>query len=541
MEKRYISESRYKKNNSRKRRNSSTVKSNLNLKKQSKTQNNIKLEKNKKINKKTRKPEKNNKLTNIVTCIILITIIAVISRAILKDENEPFIPFVFFNDANEQVIKIGIITEENLLNSNSKNFIINELNKYSKDMLLEINDDYSITYKCISNVIKMSNKEYILVRNNESNVDINAIKETLDKYRTDEQSSYYYKLSNIENITILDNNTLNIKLKSDSPYFIYNLDICMPTSYDLTNYIQQASSTEDKLIFTRNEYANEQLPARVIVTKFKDMYSAVNAYKNQEINMFITNSENVKSILGKYEYNIKTYRNGKTLFLFSNPESEIYSKYEVRKAIAYSIDRDGIINDILKSQGDKIDLPYIYDSVKYKYDVYAAENLLLTSGYKKNNGVYSKVEDGVKKYIQLNLIVNENDDIKIKVANKLKNNLSSIGIKLNIEKLNTSKIRSRIKNGTYDLLLANLDLNNIPDISFVYNNLFITNNIEQAMDNIGKSTINDLNNNITYLQKQLSQEISTIGIYSDISYLIYNKDIVVEDISYMNVFKGVLN
>lgn len=541
MEKRYINESRYKKGTTRKRRDASTVKSKLNTKKEIKIQDKKYVKKTSKLKKKSKTTVKQNKINNIIICVILLIIIAIISRAILKDENEPFIPLPFFEESNEEVIKIGVITEDSLLNSHTKNSVINELNKYSKDMLLQINEDYSITYKCISNVTKVSNTEYVLSRNTQSKVNINSIKEVLDSYRTNEESVYYSKLANIDSISVIDANTLNVKLKSDSPYFIYSLDVCLNVGNDLTNYLQDASSTGNQIVFIRHKSANKQLPAKVIVTKYKDMYEAVEAYKDKEINMFVTNAENVVNILGKYEYNIKTYRNGATVFLFGNPNSNLYSKQEVRKAIAYSIDRDGIIKDVLNSKGDKIDLPYIYDNIRYKYDVYAAENLLLTSGYKKSNKVYLKIENGVKMPLELDLIVNKDDAIKVSVADKIKNNLNAIGIKVNVEKLTESKLQSRIQKGTYDLILASVHLNNTPDISFVSNNLFMTDATNQVVENLNNSTIQDLNKNIISLQNALSEDVSAIGMYSDVSYLVYSKDIIgINEINYMNLFKGIL-
>ena len=541
MEKRYINESRYKKAATRKRRDASTVKDNLHAKKEVKLKEKKQPKQLNTAKKKSKRKVKQSKLSNIITCIFLLIIIAIISRAILKDENEPFIPFAFFEEANDEIISIGVITEDSLLDRNSKNTVINELNKYSTDMLLEVNDDYSITYKCIANVTKVSNTEYILSRNVESNVSINDIKETLDNYRTNAASVYYAKLVNIDSISVLDVNTLSIKLNAQSPYFIYNLDICLNTSKDATNYILDVSSTPNRLILSRHEDANKELPAKVVVNKYKDMYAAVEAYKNKEIKMFVTNAENVTNILGKYEYNIKAYRNGKTLFLLGNPKSTIYSKEEIRQAIAYSIDRDNIIKDVLKSKGDKIDLPYIYDRIKYKYDVYAAENLLLTSGYKKSNKVYSKTENGVKTTLELNLIVNKEDEEKVSVANRIKNNLSAIGIKINVESLTENKIKTRLEKGNYDLVLASVDLNNVPDISFIKENLYLTEDIELIMDNINGSTIPKLNENIIQLQNMLSDNVSAIGIYSDVSYLIYNKDIVgIQEISYMNLFDEIL-
>lgn len=544
MEKKYLNESRYKKGAGRKRRTSSTVRNNLVIKnttKKTSEHKQINVKKLKPKNNKTRKIVKENKAANIITCIILLVVIAIISRAILKEESESFIPLPFFEQANDQVITIGVITNDSLIDINSNNLLLNELNKYSKDMLLEINEDYSITYKCISNIKKISNKEYILTKNAESNITTSQIKQELDTYRNNKKSVYYNKLKNIDSIQVIDENNLTIKLKTDSPYFIYNLDICLENAKGVTNYVKQQESSEGKLILLRHKNASKDLPYKVVVIKFKDVYAAAQAYKNKEINMFVTNAENVANILGKYEYNLKSYRNGETVFLFTNPKSSMIVKDELRKAVAYSIDRGGIITDVLKSKGDKIDLPYIYDEVKYKYDVYAAENLLLTNGYKKSNKVYYKIENGKKIVLELDLIVNKQDKIKVNIAKRIKNNLSSIGIKVNVEKLTKEKMQQRIKKGDYDLALASVNINNVPDISFLNNNMYITQAANQAQDKIEALDIQQIGNGITEFKDALSECVATIGIYSDVSYLIYSKDIIgIDNISYMNLLKGIL-
>lgn len=549
MEKKYINESRYKKEALKKRRNSKTVKSNLKSKNKQEPQNKKRPKNSEKVNsrvnvakKKPSKIKKQTRTVNIILCVIILVIIAIVSRAILKEDNESFIPFDFFQEKNDAVVKIGIITNDDLLNNNTNNIVINELYRYSRDTLLAINEDYSITYKCLSGVTKISNKEYILVRNEESNVTVHDIKSSLDSYRNNKDSVYYENLASVDSITVIDKNKLRVKLKTESPYFIYHLAISLNSSKDRTNYEQDSSSNSKKLIFNRSEHADRQLPNQIIVFKYKDVYEAVKAYKNKDIDIFLTNSKNVVDILGKHEYNLKTWKNGETMFLLLNPQSEICSKQEARKAVAYSIDRDSIIRDILKSKGEKIDLPYIYDVVKYKYDIYAAENLLLTNGYKKTNKVYSITQGGKRTTLEFDLIVNKSDSVKVNIANNIKKNLDAIGLKINVEKINEKQIETRIKNGNYDLILANIDLNNIPDISFVEKNLFITDEVAKAIEQVNNSTILELPKNLKVLQNCLSQDVSIIGLYSDVSYLIYRgNSITTNDVTYMNLFDGMLN
>ena len=535
MEKKYINESRYKKSSTRKRRDINNIKN--------KTKQVPKLEKSKntkKIKSKVKRNKKNNnsKTKNIIICILLLLLIGIISRAILKEENEPFIPIYFGNESNDEEIIIGVITNDSLLDENTSNVVLQELNNYTKNMLITVNQDYTINYCLADSIEKISNKEYNLKIKDK--IEANDIKKSIEEYFKNTNSIYYSKLNNIDSLSVTNNNTIKIYLKNDDPYFVYNLNIPINLNESIANYELDNKSNSNKLIYNRAKKASSSLPVRLIVKKYKDMYKAVEAYKKGEINVFVTNAENTENIIGKYEYNISTFRNGETAFLFLNNKSKLLAKEEIRKAIAYSIDRDKIIKDIISSKADKIDLPYIYDEARYSYDIYAAENILLTSGYKKINGLYVKTDDGTQSI--LNLIVNKDDKININIANRIKKNLSAMGIGINLEKLSQNAIKKRLKSNDYDMIIAKVNLNDNPDISFIKNKLFTTASINEKINNINNSSVMELANNIKSLQNELSDNISIIGLYASTSYVIYSKNIIgLENLSYLKIFENVFN
>ena len=135
-------------------------------------------------------------------------------------------------------------------------------------------------------ILYLVNSEYIIKRNEDSKVSIEEIKNYLYKCSTDKNSIYYTQLKNIKTITIIDENSLNINLKNNDPYFVYDLAISLDSAKDITAYVQDSKSTADELIFTRHEDANKELPAQVIVNKYKDVYAVASAYKEAQINMF---------------------------------------------------------------------------------------------------------------------------------------------------------------------------------------------------------------------------------------------------------------
>ena len=422
------------------------------------------------------------------------------------------------------------------MDENTNNIVIQELNSYTKNMLLKINTDYSINYCLVNDIKKISNREYDLIFDEKQN--LNSIKNVLEKYMNNTSSIYYSKLSNVDSILVLNSNTIKISLKKDDPYFVYNLNIPIDINNNTVNYELDSNSNSNKVIYNRSNKAKSSLPLKIVLKKYQDMYKAVDAYKKGEINIFVTNAENTENIIGKYEYNISTFRNGETAFLLLNNSSKLLANEEIRRAIAYSIDKNKIINDVLLNKADKIDLPYIYDEAKYSYDIYAAENMLLTNGYKKINNIYSKDENEVA----LNLIVNKQDKTNISIANKVKNNLSAVGISVNIEKLSESDIKKRVNSDSYDMLIAKVSLNDNPDISFIKNELFITDTINQKLEYINNSLVSELSKNIFELQNELSNSVSIIGLYASTCYVIYSKDIIgLEDISYLKIFEKLFN
>lgn len=527
MEKKYISENRYKKRVGKKRRNLSAIRKSDNA--SSKVKKTDVKKKNKPRIKASIRRERLINRINIFVCIILILLIAIILRAILKEEGEPFIPIFFGTEENEQILKVGVITDEDLLNTNTNNVVLREMKTYSDYMLLTINEDYSLEYDIIKEVQVINDKEYILKILKSKEYDANSIKKVLLDYANDAKSIYNKNLEDISSIVVKDEITLQIILKNSNPYFLYSLEIPI-ASTNKKSYLKNEESNSACIVFERTRYASKQAPKRIVIKRYKDMYAAVEAYKKQEINLLITNQKNVQNILGKYEYNLKTYRNGENIFLFLNNNSSWLKNKEIRQVLAYSIDRDNIVKEVMQSTASIIDLPYIYDNVKYKYDIYASENLLLSNGYKKTNGVYTKSG----KQVTLSLIVNKYDEEKVQIANVIKNNLSAVGIKLNIDQLTSTELAKRIAKADYDIVLSTVNLNNNPDIRFLLESIYGNDELIDVINNKSES--------IDYISNSLSNNISCIGILSKTNYVVFSKDIQgLGDISYLNLFKQLIN
>lgn len=540
MEKKYINENRYKKvaRSDRRKRTIARTKKSKSIKKVPIANNRMPENTKKVVTKKVTKKRKNRKLRRIIFYILVLCIIAIISRFIFKEESEPFIPDIFEEEViNTQEITIGLV-EQDISSKYINNVIIQELDKYVYPTLIDITEEYAIEYKLLDNIEKISNKEYMLYINKNYGISAASIKKQIEEYSS-EDNMYYPNVQNIQSVEEIDSSTLKITLNKEDEYFVYLLNLPIYSLGNGYNKDYELSKTnKNKRVYTRKEDANEELIYKITVVTVNSLDDAVEKYKQGKIDMFFANSDRAVDLLGKYEYNVSTYRSGNSLFLLFNNESELIKRQEVRNAICYGIDRDNIIKDIYKHNVELIDLPYIYDEVKYKYDYIAAENAILSNGYIKINKSYTKKEDGKNITLSLRLLVNKKDDVKIKVANRIKNDLEKIGITINIQKLDKEDINKKIQKNDYDLVLADVTLNENPNINFLNNHLYVTDKGKELNQKI-ESNID--NNILDEFRQNLSNEFSFLGIKADNIYVIYNKDIKdISNIKYMNIVHSLM-
>ncbi|QQY80410.1 peptide/nickel transport system substrate-binding protein [Keratinibaculum paraultunense] len=175
-------------------------------------------------------------------------------------------------------------------------------------------------------------------------------------------------------------------------------------------------------------------------------------------------------------------------FNFSNSIFRKEGSNKLRKAFAYGIDRQSIIQRVYLGHGTQTDLP-IYpnswllseDSNIYGYNPSKAKEELDKLGWKDvdGDGFY---EDEQGKKVQLRLITNSYNPLRLKVADMIVENLNDIGIfvvKDYPEKIPENiteemreeqweQVKNRILKGDYDIALLGWHLSVIPELSFAF-------------------------------------------------------------------------
>lgn len=488
----------------------------------------------------------------IIACIVVVAILVVYTSAKIMRIDEK-ISVAVFNGNNEQPAEKEVLLENNydlkvaLTSlgsrelSNSRNLIVNDIYKASNLKLIESKDNYTINYIVARKIEKLSDREYIITLNNSYKLDIDDVIYSVNRIMESTDSMYYERINNIMEIFADGEDKYNIRvlLKEANPYFVYDLDFPLLDNESKIFGRFTYSINNGDVIFSKNEKNERKNLNTITLKEYNTIDDCVDAFRKNEVDMFFASSNNEMQLIGKSDYNVKKYKDGETLFLLGNKESDIFSRKEIRTALMYSLNRDEIVKSSDNNFIEIIDLPFLYSSIKYKYDVVGAQNLMNSYSWNKNAyGFYEKEDNGYKS-ATLRLLVNAEDQNKVNVANSIKTMAQNAGINIDVQALSQAEVQARVEAKDYDIVLATIYLNETPNIDFLRDYLDINETTAQAFKQVQESTVEDLSSNVQNLEYVLSDEVACIGIYARNINLVYQKYIYgFENLNYMRIFSN---
>lgn len=491
----------------------------------------------------------------IVSCCVVVAILLMYISVKITKIDDKITATVFSNNENEinksvpldpnYNLKIGLTSLNNTDINTSTSLIINDLYRNISYSLIKVENNYDIKYQIAKNISKVSDTEYTVTLNTEYNYNLNDIRYSVEKILSyGEKNMYYNSISNIYSIdSSKSKNEIVIKLKEPNPYFIYNLDFPILDDEEKINLGYNNTVSDNSIIFERAEKCQNNNLKTISIKGYNNIKETVEEFTSGNVDVFFATSNNDMQLIGKKDYNVKKYKDGETVFLLGNKNSEIFSKKEIRNALMYSLNRDEIVKNSDNNFIELIDLPFIYSSIKYKYDIVGAKNVMNSNGWNQNSaGIYEKRDNSKYLNATIRLLVNSDDESKLNVANNIKNMAYNAGINIEIEALNSQEISNRISDSNYDIVLATVYLNENPNVDFLKDYLNINDETNQAFNQVEQSSVEDIAKNIQNLEFVLSDEVACIGIYARNINLVYQKYIYgFNDINYMSIFKDINN
>lgn len=189
---------------------------------------------------------------------------------------------------------------------------------------------------------------------------------------------------------------------------------------------------------------------------------------------------------------------------------------KVRQAMTYALDRQSIVDKLLKGHAEIVDGPYTSvnpylnkNLKKYSYDPEKARQLLKAAGWDFNR--------------TLNLVVPTGNVVREQSADIITQNLEAAGLKVQITKYDFPTIMQKGKQGDFDLLLIGPNYTIDPDVSALYkshaslNFMKYKNPKSDQLLQSGKDEPNPEKRKIIYnqLQQIWDQDVPFITLYSD--------------------------
>lgn len=271
----------------------------------------------------------------------------------------------------------------------------------------------------------------------------------------------------IERIDIVDENTINIVTKNPFGPLLAHLAhpaLGIVSKKIVTeageNYANNPVGTGsykfkewthgEKLVFEKNEDfydKNEKGPKTIIFRPVVEESSRLIGLETGEYDVALAlYALNEKAVKNNEKLELLSKPSLSTVFVGMNNEKEPFNNPKVRKAIAYAINKQSIIDTVLNGSGIVPNAPVVNtvfgstDKTKnYEYNIEKAKELLLEAGYP--NGFDTAV-------------VLRGGEINTQTAEIIQSNLRDIGINLKIEVLESSAFLDITANGRHEMYIG---------------------------------------------------------------------------------------
>ena len=493
--------------------------------------------------------------SNIVKYIFVIFVIAIMGFAIYKlnqdekqkeTEETPVIESV-----DEEIIKeitLGIAEFDTINPIISGNKHVQEISKIIYDSLLEVDEEYKIQKNLAKDWAKTSDVTYLFkLREDVKWSDgqpftADDVIFTIDILKQI-PSIYGYNVQYVVRADKIDSYTVQLTLDHEIPFFEYNLifPIMSKVYFEGQDFVATEKNNMpvgtgkykiikndgEGITLAKNEnYTREELTLETItIGKYANLGELYNAFKLGKIDLITTNNIKIEENIGNIGYNVKETMGREYDFLAINTQSNVLSHKEVRKAIAYAINKENIVatlyNNKYKVQTYPLDYGNYLKGEKddMTYNVEKAKQTLEQNGWIFKNTKWQKVENYRTKTLNFKLVVQANNGIRVTVADMIKANLEEIGIKVTIVKASDSQYQYYLDNKNYDMILTGITQTGSPNLErfFGVNNLSNYNNEEVStiineVKNITKEDM--LKQKYERLRKIYNEEVPFIGLYN---------------------------
>lgn len=270
----------------------------------------------------------------------------------------------------------------------------------------------------------------------------------------------------------------------------------------------------------------------IMAKNYANTASALLALNGGDIDMLASRSyaasqtRNLSDMLAM-DYATNTYE----MLVPNLSSASLLSDLEVRKAIMYAIDRTGVQTNGYLSMLQSSEVPvipgtWLYEtqSAMYYHSPERALQLLYDDGWGDSNGdgILDRVRDGLLQELSISIITYSEDSVSARVnaAKKIAEDLSVIGIRVEVLDGSQENIVKAIRAGDFDMALIGANLSTVPNPAPIVDSegsLNISNYVNMDMDMLCDGILtaadeNSLKAVFSDIQMKIVNELPIMGI-----------------------------
>ncbi len=251
-----------------------------------------------------------------------------------------------------------------------------------------------------------------------------------------------------ENVSLVE---LNKKPIGTGPYKFFSM------KKDSYGYIKQYTLSKFE-----NYYSQKPHISKIIFKFYGDLDQVVDALKGGKILGTSYIPTDVAEKIGDMgHFNLNQLKMPRYSSLFFNPRKlDILKEKKIRQAFNFAIDKNAIAKELnLEGREAYGPMDFLIEPQKDEYSVDKARALFTESGWRDDGGALKKGG----KQMQIKITTIDNSDY-IKISELIKNQLSSLGISVEVETIDRDRIFSQIiEPRNYQILLYSQILSYDPD------------------------------------------------------------------------------
>lgn len=385
---------------------------------------------------------------------------------------------------SDNVLNLGIDSVDTLNPILSKSTSVNECMQLVFEPLFTFDDAFNpicvLAESCVvsgdaySYILKI--KQGILWHDN-SELTASDVLHTINLIRYND--SYYTKLlTPISGASYIDKYTLKLTVSRPVPNFTALLSfpiVKKNATVDVVDYIpigtgpykydDKISSSKIQLVPNENWRGTLAAIDKIHINIVKDEQALINAYNASSVNVLSSNVMDLRNNTPRGENNISDYTSNNMVFLGINNTKSEFSSSNTRQALSYLINRNEIVTTEIFSRGVSAKIPvnpsawYCPKNSDNEFDPeYIKELLALDKWVYDENEGFIRGEEEEKQTLSIDIMVNSDNDERLRVAQKIAKAFTDFGIVTSITQLSFEDYQAKIQDRTYSMFVGEIKI-----------------------------------------------------------------------------------